>query len=260
MFARKADDDVLVLAENGTPVSELVKSLNTGAERVFFPDPLDTGNVTTLTRFPVDKRCLIRDTARISIREYKTPLSDSFLVVAVHLPSKLWKMTEDQAMSCARLARLVQEAEEKVGHQRTIVIGDFNMNPFETGLVASEGLHAIADRRIVAKRTRRVQEEDCTFFYNPMWSHFGALDSSPPGTYFSDSGGEVILFWNIFAQVMIRPDFLPYFSDESVSLVTEISGEPLLDNNGHPNKELHSDHLPIVCRLSEIVQGINVNS
>lgn len=110
------------------------------------------------------------------------PLGDSILVVAAHLPSKLWKKTEDQILASMRVARYIRDAESRVGHSRTIVIGDLNMNPFETGVVGSEGFHAIMDRRIAASGSRTVSGEQCSFFYNPTWGTFGDLDGKPPGT------------------------------------------------------------------------------
>ena len=101
------------------------------------------------------------------------PLGDDFLVVAVHLSSKLRKKTEDQIMSTLRLARYIREAEQNVGHQRTIILGDLNMNPFEVGVVGTEGLHGVMDRRTAAGISRVVHGEEYTFFYNPMWGKLG---------------------------------------------------------------------------------------
>jgi len=93
-----------------------------------------------------------------------------------HFPSKLWKDTDDQNQGATRIARYIREAEEKVGHERTVVMGDFNMDPFEPGVVGSEGLHGTMDRSIASRGTRVVAEESRTFFYNPMWSFFGDTD------------------------------------------------------------------------------------
>jgi hypothetical protein len=55
-----------------------------------------------------------------------------------------------------------------------VLVGDFNMNPFQEGVVAANGLNAVMARRVAARRrTRVVQEREYPFFYNPMWGHFG---------------------------------------------------------------------------------------
>ena len=252
------DIDILVLAENPESVEELRGKLNHRLERLYFPDVGYSGRLTILTRFEAKPDCIIRDTGGISIRHYKLPLSPSLLVVAVHLPSKLWKKTEDQILACTRIARYIREAELQVGHSRTVVIGDLNMNPFEAGVVGSEGLHAVMDRGIAARGSRRVNGEECLFFYNPMWGIFGDLDGRPPGTYFYNSGTEVNYFWNIFDQVLLRPSLLPFLEPNCISVVTELSSGSLLSRDGRPNRDVVSDHLPIVCRLNELFEVENV--
>lgn len=256
-LARESDADVLIVAEDANPPNDIRRALNHGASRLYFDDIGESDRLTILTRFQPDRFSLIGDSPGVSIRHYRLPLGDSFLVVAVHLASKLWKKTEDQILSATRLPRFIREAEQNVGHTRTLVIGDFNMNPFEVGLVGSEGLHGIMDRRIVSTVSRIVQGEACTFFYNPMWGMLGDSGSSPPGTYFYNSGSEVNYFWNTFDQVMLRPTLLNALYKDGVSVVTEIDGVTLLDAMGRPDRTTGSDHLPLVCRLSEIEEIVN---
>ena len=196
-FAHESDADILILAENEIPTSRLVLALNSGVNRDYFPDPGPPGRLTMFTRFLAEPSTLISDVSGISIRHYRLPIGDPFLVVAVHLSSKLRKKTEDQIFGSVRIAASIREAEARVGHQRTIVIGDLNMNPFEVGVVGSGGLHAIVDRGIAAGGSRVVAGETCSFFYNPMWSFFGDRGSAPPGTYFYNSGTEVNYFWHV---------------------------------------------------------------
>ena len=47
-------------------------------------------------------------------------------------------------------------------------------------------------------------------------------------------------------------------SDDSVSIVRRIGDLELLDKRGRPNSAVASDHLPIVCKLSEIQEATNV--
>jgi hypothetical protein len=130
-FAHENDLDVLVLAENGNSLVSLLKALNHNRERLYFTDTGRSDRLTIFTRFKTDpKRCPLRDSSGVSIRHYQLPVGESFTVVAVHLSSKLWESTEGQALSTPRVAGYIREAEQRVGHLRTIVIGDFNMNPF----------------------------------------------------------------------------------------------------------------------------------
>lgn len=257
-FATGSDVDILVLAECKLPIGPLLRALNSGQKRLFFSDEGDSDRLVILTRFQTDaKTTIIRDSMGVSIRHYQMPIGDTFLLVAVHLPSKHWKSTDDQILASTRLAGYVRRAEQNVGHTRTVIIGDLNMNPFEAGVVGSEGLHAVMDRRIAAAGSRVVYGETRDFFYNPMWAHFGDADSTPPGTYFYNSGSEVNYYWNIFDQILIRPALLSCFSNDSVNVVTEIEGDSLLNDRGRPDRKTGSDHLPIVVSLSEIKEPSN---
>jgi hypothetical protein len=250
-FALEWDVDILLLAENKVANNKLVTALNSASKRFYFPDVGNSDRLTILTRFNAPASALIRDTFGISIRHYEMPLRDSLLVVAVHLASKLHLKTEEQVLGTARISRYVREAEDKVGHSRTVFIGDLNMNPFEAGVVGSDGLHAIVDRRIAADGARTVQGESCKYFYNPMWSMLGDLGSEPPGTYFYNSGSPVNYFWNIFDQVLLRPSLINSLIGEGVKIVTKVAGRTLLGKHGRPNTREGSDHLPVICRLAE---------
>lgn len=256
-FAHESEADILILAENHISTETLVLALNSGANRYYFPDPIPAGRLAIFTRFSPDTSIVISDEEGISIRHYRMPLGDSFLVVAVHLSSKLWKKTEDQIFVSVRVAGSIREAEKKVGHQRTVVIGDLNMNPFEAGVVGSGGLHATMNRDIASEGQRRVAGKDYLFFYNPMWSFFGDRGPAPPGTYFRRAGSEVNYFWHLFDQVLVRPCLLKSLDKDAVKIVTEVGGVSLLTDKGHPDKKIHSDHLPLVCRLNLLEELVN---
>ena len=42
--------------------------------------------------------------------------------------------------------------ENKAGHKRTVLVGDLNMNPFETGLVTASGLNATMTRKLPRRK------------------------------------------------------------------------------------------------------------
>jgi hypothetical protein len=60
----------------------------------------------------------------------------------------------------------------------------------------------------------------------------------------------------MFDQVLVWPALLDSLSSDSVRIVTEIGGRTLLTGLGRPDTRV-SDHLPIVCRLSEIQETVN---
>jgi endonuclease/exonuclease/phosphatase family metal-dependent hydrolase len=257
VLAREWDVDIIILAENETDRFKILRKLNEDTDRLYFSDRGKSDRLTILTRFQADPASVVTNPPGIAIRHYRLPVGESFLVVAVHLAGKLWSKTEDQVFAAVELGDQIRVAEERVGHSRTIVIGDLNMNPFETGVVGSGGLHGVMDRRIALAGSRVIRRKAHMFFYNPMWSKFGGGGSAPPGTYFYNSGSDVNYFWNMFDQVLVRPALLDSISDESVSIVSRVGGVDLLTKRGRPNSAVASDHLPVICNLSEIQETAN---
>ena len=95
-----------------------------------------------------------------------------------------------------------------------------------------------------------VQSLEHHFFYNPMWSCFGDRETGPPGTYYYDRAEAVNYFWNIYDQVLLRPELLDGFDIDSLRIVTSAGETALLDSSGRPDKAKASDHLPIVFSLN----------
>ena len=241
--------DVVILAECEIPVVGLLDELNSAESAKFSFPPNMSSHLTILTRFPRESLQMVRDTGGVAIRRLVPPVGLDILLVAVHLPSKMHQTDSDQGLSCTRIVRFVEEAERSVNHTRTIVVGDFNMNPFEFGVVGAEGFHAVMTRRAAAKGARTVQGEERRFFYNPMWGYFGDVSPGPPGTYYYNSSSQVNYYWNIFDQILIRPDLLERFNNSDVAILTSAGRLSLLSDQQIPNREIGSDHLPILLRL-----------
>lgn len=101
---------------------------------------------------------------------------------------------------------------------------------------------------VALRESRRVQDRDYDFFYNPMWSHFGDSRGRPCGTHYYEKAEHVNYFWNIFDQVLLRPHLLAGFSDD-LQILTKAGDTSLLDRNGRPNRDVASDHLPLIFGL-----------
>lgn len=248
-ITNECDVDIVILAESPISDTTALKSLNKDVKRKYLL-PLNPSNrLKIYARLNRSTVIPLTDSGGIAIRHITPPLGPDFILVAVHLPSKLHLDPADYAYLSVRLANTIYEAESRIGHDRTIVIGDFNMNPFEDGIVSADGLHAVMDRPTALREKRTIQGEERKFFYNPMWSRFGDMSEGPPGTYHYTSSKQVCLFWNTFDQVLLRPSMLKYFHDENLKIITKFNGTDLLAATGRPNKTKYSDHLPIFINL-----------
>lgn len=178
----------------------------------------------------------------------KPIVNPSFLIFTLHLPSKLHTNDVDQTLNAQRLSRMIETEEERGGHHRSIMVGDLNMNPFEIGMVAGDCFHAVMDRKIAEKKSRIVSGEKQFFFYDPMWSRFGDVTPGPSGTYYYNSGGQLNHYWNMFDQVLVRPELLEYFNSNSLEIVERVGSYNLLKPSGVPDDKI-SDHLPIAFEM-----------
>ena len=241
--------DVVVLAELRNDPAEVLLALNSGRGGFHFPLGLSS-YVRIFCRFSREFLAPVFESERISIRRLMLPARSELLIAAVHLPSKLHWSSESQAFECAELARRIASEEDRAGHGRTILLGDFNMNPFEFGLVAAGGLNAVMSREIASRSTRIVQGQEYRFFYNPMWAHFGDAQTATAGSYYYDSAEHVNYFWNVFDQVLLRPELAEGFDPGKLKILTSVGSRTLVRSDGRPDAGNSSDHLPILFELT----------
>lgn len=252
-LAEEQRADVVVLAESRLDPAAILRALNTGRRGGFHFPPETSKRVTIFTRF---SRRFLRPapendrSSHMAIRRLALPARPEILVVAVHLPSKLRKSHhESQTSECFEWARRIIAEEERAGHRRTVVLGDFNLNPFEPGLVAANCFNSVMSRQIASGRSRTVLGQKFPFFYNPMWGHLGDLRGHTAGSYFYNSSEHVNYYWNVFDQVLIRPELVGGFDSSQLRIVASVGQRHLVRANGRPNGTDFSDHLPIVFEL-----------
>ena len=244
------DVDVLVLVECEIGPARMLRTLNDGrpAQFHFSPDRA-CDRIAIYTRFPGDFLEPLSKSPRTTIRRLSLPARTEILLAAAHLPSKLHWEAGSQASECALFAQDVRDVEEQIGHSRTILVGDLNMDPYEDGLIAASALNAVMTRQLALRGRRTVQGRKFPFFYNPMWGLFGDAAPGPPGTYYYESSQHVAAFWHIFDQVLIRPELLDRFHSDSLRILDENGGIPFLNDRGLPDASAASDHLPVLFQL-----------
>lgn len=240
------DVDVLILAENTMQDAEILPVLNESADRTFIAPFNPSTKISFYTR--IHDFELIHDDNWGSIRKLIHPIGIEILLVAVHIQSKLHSDEREQAFISTRIANEIDKRERVQGHTHTIVIGDFNMNPFETGLVSADGFHGVMDKHIALKQSRTVFGEEKKFFYNPMWSRLGDGSEGCVGSYYYNSSSMINYFWNTFDQVLLRPSLLACFNQNNLKVIDKINEMNLIKNGKISNQ--FSDHLPLVVKLT----------
>jgi endonuclease/exonuclease/phosphatase family metal-dependent hydrolase len=249
-LCRAHDVDILLLAETETASARLVTQINgvTGRARTFWELPHLESRVRALTHFPPGMVQPAFDDGQVKMLELRLPIGPALLIVAAHLPSKLWAGPDEQKYRVRRLRRDIEAVEGRLGHRNTVVIGDLNMNPFEDALTAADGLQGVMDKAVALRPARTVQGHAWDYFYNPMWSRLGDESVGPSGTY-RHAGSELVNhFWNTYDQVLLRPNLLPCYDPDRLVVPTHIAGRPILSQPG--GEAGLSDHLPVVLAVS----------
>ena len=240
--------EVVILAECRDQIT-ILQSLNANTDRPFHLTDSGKTRVVIYTRFPIEfMQPEHSDDKFLTVRRMSLLGRKEILLAATHLPSKSWSASTQKAIA-SRISKKIRGVEEKVGHSRTVLVGDLNMSPFEERVTSAEGLHAVMTREIAKKKARNIHEESYPFFYNPMWSRFGDATQGPPGTYYRAGSSFMEYFWHMYDQVLIRPDLLDLFDIEALQVLVKCRSTSFLRRSGVPDVARISDHLPLLFDL-----------
>ncbi len=247
-LAERHSVDVIILAECRIPLATTLSSLNRTRPRYHICPGL-CESITLFADFQAGFVRPVFESSRITIRRLSLPARQEILLVGAHLPSRLHFSEESLKIECGELGQAIAKEEAAADHKRTVVFGDLNVNPFEAGMIATGGLHAVMSKETALRGSRTVQARKYDFFYNPMWAHLGDHSDGPPGTFYYEKAEHVVHFWNVFDQVLLRPALLGQFKPSDVTVLTEAGQLSLLQTNGRPNASIASDHLPVLVEL-----------
>lgn len=244
--------DVLVLAESSLSETELLLTLNASSPSRTYVSPFNASpKLQFFTAYPSDRITAIADFGGLSARLIRPPIGVEVLLIGVHLPSKMFAKDAEQTIYATRVAEFIRRAEKVAATTNSLLLGDFNMDPFEDGMVGADGIHGVMDQALARKIGRQVNGEDRNFFYNPMWSRLGDDSAGPPGTFYYP-GGQLSRFWHTFDQALLRPALLDYYSASGLKVITKVGSLDLL-KSGRIDRRV-SDHLPLTIEL-QLEQG-----
>lgn len=240
--------DIIGLAEYKDNIQELINGLWMEGFYLYEVPQIGCKRIQILTKYEVDSIIHFEEQSYYTVKKIPHDKYGFHIIAFLHLSSKLYGQSEDRLAQIMEVKSSIEKAEIDVGNTRSVIIGDFNMNPFEYPMVMAGGMHSLSCRQVVNERNRTVSGKKYSMFYNPMWNKLGDNDK-PQGTYFYRSSIQTSYFWNTFDQVLIRPELIPDLNVDNIKIIDEINGISLKDDKGIPNI---SDHFPLYFELGGI--------
>ncbi|KQO18064.1 endonuclease/exonuclease/phosphatase family protein [Paenibacillus sp. Leaf72] len=193
----------------------------------------------------------INEDKRVSSCVYTINGSD-VLVAGVHLHDKYSVDASNLYDLAGQHRRLIN----KYNINKKIIVGDFNMNPYEKGIMGATGFNAImCAEEIEYNPIRTFGMVKSDFYYNPSWEAYSL--PYPNGTYFYRSKVDSYNpYWHLLDQVLVSYELLKTkaFVNKSFKIIKKVGSIDLLKTMKSkttgvqklvPNKEEYSDHLPI---------------
>lgn len=236
---------ILVLAEYTASIDELIMNLYERGISMNKATTFGCERIYVLKNENLEMQPLLQtDHATIQL------IHKSIILCGVHLKSQIH--SDHQGQREIRIEGIVNDIrkyEQYYNTSNTIIVGDFNINPYDSTCMDARYFHAIPVYEDAKRKTRKVAGREFFMFYNPMWNLLGDFNM-PLGTYYHNSGKTINTYWNLYDQVIIRPDLRKRFVNESLKILTATSNTQLIAKNGHPNKTI-SDHLPITFEIKE---------
>lgn len=157
----------------------------------------------------------------------------NYLLFALHLTSAMFKDEFARAQRAGILNNMINKLEESCNDEAakanensydTIIVGDFNLQPFSNGIIGAYGFNAVMD----AERAKKISRKN-----------------GVPGTYYADTDGEdKSFYWYTFDQVLLRPALIKDFVWDEFVIIDHVGTKNLI-KAGKIHKEKYSDHLPI---------------
>jgi hypothetical protein len=171
--------------------------------------------------------------------------NQKLIVGFVHFPSKLHHSADELRRASEVLRDQVVYEENRHKISQSLIIGDFNVDPFEMPMISFSGMGATnglaCSRRMEVTRAG----EKARLFYNPMWTLYSAYKDRP-GSHRYSRLGEDVVSWHFLDQVIIRPTLIDNFKFESLKLIERTTNYNYLNVNKSPSL---SDHLPLMCAI-----------
>ncbi len=238
------DVDVALFAEyHGTDFKTVLTDLKGDYTRHDGKGGCD--KITLLCRRSVETKVKVEST-RYTL--YTCIVNDvSYNIVGLHLQSNPRSDSNDRKNEIRKIVYDICVQEKKDKNRKTVVIGDFNCNPFSEEIIQKDAFNAVLFRRLIEKNEYvTYQGTRIRKFYNPILL-FLSEEENIYGSFYYPSSNSAPLYWNSFDQVLVRKELANRI--ESMNYIKEISGRKLIKDIAIDGRI--SDHLPLLVSIGK---------
>lgn len=240
--------DIAVFSEfDGIDFIKIEKNLGKMYSRILAIQDDKKVTLIAKTTFSVTN---VQPQGRYSIYKIETAVKN-YLLAAVHLEDRRNYQTADRIDTIQHLVADIEQTEELFKCSNTIVIGDFNANPYDEELLSKYAFNAVLFKTIIDKSEfKNPKTSKRKRFYNPIL-HYISEDTEMYGSFYH---GETSMtpYWHCLDQVLVRKCLANTINH--VEYLKKINAKDLLKNS-IPNKKI-SDHLPLFVNLQEVENGV----
>jgi len=176
---------------------------------------------------------------RMNIYRYSYENEEMHIIV-IHFPSKIFLDEKNQLSEAIDYYQEIEKFEKSTNNRNSLIVGDFNMNPFDQGMIAGNSFNSVSSEEIALEGTRTLMRKKYEYFYNPSWKLFGS-NTNIFGTYFLKNPDHSSFHWNIYDQALLRSTMLQKYKIDYSAIYDDV----LFNKNGN----CFSDHSPVHIQL-----------
>lgn len=226
---------------------KIEKGLGKMYRRIF---AVQTDKKVTLIAKSTISVTIIQQQNRYNIYNVKTALKN-YILVAIHLEDRRNYKPAERIETIKSLVADIEETEEILKCSNTIVIGDFNANPYDEELLSKFAFNSVLFKSIIDKNEfTNPNSSKKKRFYNPIL-HYISEDTEMYGSFYHEKE-YMTPYWHCLDQVLVRKELAN--SVEYMKYLKSVNTKDLLKNT-IPNVKI-SDHLPLLINLQEVGNGV----
>lgn len=241
--------DIVILAECKDDVKNnfLISLQRNNANFIENTPIVDINDIKFFSKYPNNVVTAVQEHERMVIKEIMISTIPNFFIIGLHLHSSVHRKRSGivtEVTQCIEQIKNLKKPNDK--YNKTVIIGDFNLDPYDEQMTAHYGFNSIMSRKKVRKQTRSLNKIEYDLYYNPMWNLFGD-HHLPCGSYYHKQTENE--YWHILDQVIISYSLIDNFDVDSLRIIDNDNGMSLVNKNGIPDRNQYSDHLPITFKM-----------